>query len=330
MATYTYNARHLVTSITYGAPAGITATPNVGYGYDAAGKRTSMTDGLGSISYSYDQLSRLTSETRYFSALWNSPTGGNYGINYQYNLANELTSITDPFGAQIGYTRDAVGRTTNVTGSGFANVNSYVSNIQYRAWGAVKGANYGNNSSQTTQYNGRLQPTQFRLRDNTYNFSLISENYAYFSDGRLSSVTDLDDTAGSNPPATLRFLTRSFGYDHVGRVIQGYSSNASPFRQTYGYDEFNNLMSRSGTYYWQPYQSDTASYTNNRRTGWSYDADGRISYTPLSTNDGARNLWYDAAGRLVKNTIASGAGSSSTTTASVSLARSSMTCEAGA
>jgi len=73
------------------------------------------------------------------------------------------------------------------------------------------------------------------------------------------------------------------------------------------------LTSRAGSYYWQPYQSATFTYTNNRRNGWSYDADGRISYTPLSTNDGARNLWYDAAGRLVKNTIASGAGSSSTT-----------------
>jgi YD repeat-containing protein len=79
----------------------------------------------------------LTSETRYFSALGNSPTGGNYGISYQYNLGEQLISITDPFGAQIGYNRDTVGRTTAVTGSGFANVSSYVSNIRYRAWGGT-------------------------------------------------------------------------------------------------------------------------------------------------------------------------------------------------
>src|SRR6267378_1025474 len=79
----------------------------------------SMNDGLGSTTYSYDQLSRLTSETRYFSALSSSATGGNYGISYQYNLANELTSITDPFGAQMGYNRDAVGRVASVTGAGF-------------------------------------------------------------------------------------------------------------------------------------------------------------------------------------------------------------------
>jgi len=64
-------------------------------------------------TYSYDQLSLLTLEMRYFSALSNSPTGGNYGVTYQYNLASELTSIADPFGAQMSYNRDAVGRVTS-------------------------------------------------------------------------------------------------------------------------------------------------------------------------------------------------------------------------
>jgi YD repeat-containing protein len=92
-ATYTYNNnRGLVNGIAYSTPSGVTSTANVSFGYDAAGDRTSMTDGLGSVSYNYDQLSRLTSETRYFSALSSSPTGGNYGISYQYNLANEVTS----------------------------------------------------------------------------------------------------------------------------------------------------------------------------------------------------------------------------------------------
>jgi hypothetical protein len=58
--TFAYNARHLPTSITYGVPGGVAATPNVSFAYDAAGNRTSMTDGLGSVSYLYNQLSQLT------------------------------------------------------------------------------------------------------------------------------------------------------------------------------------------------------------------------------------------------------------------------------
>jgi len=44
-STFTYNNRNLVTGITYGVPAGVAATSNVSFGYDAAGNRSSMTDG---------------------------------------------------------------------------------------------------------------------------------------------------------------------------------------------------------------------------------------------------------------------------------------------
>lgn len=47
-----------------------------------------MTDDLGSVSYSYDQLSRLTSESRYFGEF-----GASFAFSYQYNLAGELTRI---------------------------------------------------------------------------------------------------------------------------------------------------------------------------------------------------------------------------------------------
>src|SRR6185436_17995302 len=67
--TFAYNNRHLPTSITYdvsGDPTGKTATtPNVSFAYDAAGNRTSMTEAnFGSASYSYNNLGRMTSETR--------------------------------------------------------------------------------------------------------------------------------------------------------------------------------------------------------------------------------------------------------------------------
>ena len=76
-----------MTSKTYFAPLGITPTPNVSFGYDAAGNRTSMNDGFGTVSYDYDQLSRMSSETRTFTGL------GNYAISYEYNLANQLRAL---------------------------------------------------------------------------------------------------------------------------------------------------------------------------------------------------------------------------------------------
>jgi YD repeat-containing protein len=125
-----------------------------------AGNRTSMNDGTGWCNYSYDQLSRMTSETHHFNDLNTSSTGGNYALNYQYNLANQLTSIADPFSTQVGYTHDQAGRLSGVTNSGATNFSAqYLSNIQYRAWGAMKNVDYGNGVHQHVDYNARLQPS---------------------------------------------------------------------------------------------------------------------------------------------------------------------------
>jgi YD repeat-containing protein len=75
-----------------------------------------------------------------------------------------------------------------------------------------------------------------------------------------------------------------------------------PFAQTYAYDEFNNLTSRSGSYYnytFNPPTTDTATYVNNRRTNWNYNAEGQVLATPSTSTDSPRTMTYDAAGRMV-------------------------------
>ena len=64
-----------------------------------------MIDGIGTHTYAYNSLSRLTSETQYISDL-----NASFTLSYQYNLAGELKSITDPWNATINYGFDASGR----------------------------------------------------------------------------------------------------------------------------------------------------------------------------------------------------------------------------
>jgi YD repeat-containing protein len=313
-ATFNYNGRHLVGNVTY-ALAG-SSTIYVSYGYDAAGNRIVMNDGLGHIDYAYDQLSRMLWENRFINGISNplpSPDGA-YKISYSYNLANQLQSLTDPFNSTINYGRNNTGKLTSVTGSVYAGVSSYVSNVQYRAWGALKSASYGNDSSSTTVYNARLQPSQFRLTENTHGWSYIREDYFYFADGRLRILTDLDDTPGTNPPWTQRYLSRHYEYDKAGRVSYGYGTDGPPFSQGYGYDEFNNLIYRNGSYYYQGGHQDTATFTNNRRNGWSYNANGQLLSNPASDTDDAHSLAYDAAGRLMTSIDYGGAGPNTTVT----------------
>ena len=297
-ATYGYNGRDLPTSITYSAPAGITPTSTVSFSYDAVGNRASMTDGFGSKSYTYNQLSQLTAEARYISDL-----GQSLSLNYQYNLAGELISITDPFNAQIGYNHDSIGRVSGVTGAGFANVSTYASNLQYRASGATKHLDYGNSLKLDLSYNNRLLNTQFDLT-NSGGSRVAGWQYQYGNDGRLSYSHDLRDDR----------LDRAYAYNQSAQLVQGISGSEArgnnvypytgPYKQTYFFDVWGNLTDRSMRIHgYMGYPSTSYyhdNYVNNRNTGgdsqpWIYDEDGRI------TNDRTRQYSFDAAGNQTHN-----------------------------
>ena len=158
-------------TLSYGDAAA--ATPNGYFGYDAAGNRTSMSDGLGSVSYNYNNLSQWPSEMRTFNGL------GSYTLSYGYILAGELNSITNPWSAQVGYNYDKAGRLTNVSGSGYAGVSNYASALTYRAFGAIKGMSYGNGRTLSTAYDGRLRPTTWNVSNvlgYNYNYDFFNEH----------------------------------------------------------------------------------------------------------------------------------------------------------
>jgi YD repeat-containing protein len=268
VSTFSYNNRHLATNISHTAPAGITSTASVSFTYDAVGNRTTMTDGSGSTSYSYNQLSQLTSETRQFTGL-----SGSYTLSYAYNLSGALTSITDPFSASVGYQYDQVGRVSAVTGAGFANVSSYASNLQYRAWGGVKSMSYGNGLSMSIGYDARLRSTSYVVP------GIISKSYDYDADSRLHFSHD----------ALNAKFDRSYAYDHVGRITQALSgaearlegtTNLRPYKQTFQYDAFNHLTGRPINEVWSgtggAFSPLSQSYQNERNTAWEYDAAGNL------------------------------------------------------
>jgi YD repeat-containing protein len=135
---FSYNNRGMVTSINYEVPnpnpTTIPATLPVSFTYDAVGNRLEMYDGTGNTIYSYDQLSRLTSETKTFTEIWQRT----FTIGYGYNLTGQLTSITDPYNSQTSYGYNKIGKLQSVTGSGPNTMSTYISSINYRAFGKMK------------------------------------------------------------------------------------------------------------------------------------------------------------------------------------------------
>jgi YD repeat-containing protein len=97
----------------------------MGINVGAPGNRISITDRSSNVRYQYDQLSCLTLETKQFTDL----PGKSYPLSYSYNLGGELASVTDPAGAVINYAYDQTGRMTGVTGTTFAGVTSYATNM---------------------------------------------------------------------------------------------------------------------------------------------------------------------------------------------------------
>jgi len=314
--TFAYSNRHLPTSITYAAPggAGITVPATATFAYDAAGNRTSMTDDTGTTNYSYDSLSRMTSETRTFTGLT-----GSYPLNYSYNLANALTVLSIPFRSrQIGYNYDTAGRPSGVTASGFSatyyawpnqytqNLTSFASNIAYRASGARKSMTYGNSTSEQTTYNPRLQPSSYTLNNMNYQntnvccsyptYSTMTWNYGYYDDGSLKHAWD----------STNEWFDRSYKYDHASRLKEASTFRRArglspypainypdPYFQSITYDAFDHSNRIGKLYTGEP--SDIGTYGNNRRTGWEYDVDGNV------ISDSSYQQTIDASGINVRS-----------------------------
>lgn len=302
-ATYGYNSRGLVSGVTYSGPSGISMPTAIGYVYDAAGNRISMSDGTGNTNYEYDALSRLTSESKQFAGL-NSTY---YALTYGYNLANELTSMSIPFSSQgIGYGYDGAGRLSSVSASNFSatygsstqSITSFASNISYRAWGGRKDMTYGNTTSDSITYNQRLQPASYTLNNVNYqntnvpsspvNYTSMSWSYDYYNDGQLHHAYD----------STNNWFDRAYAYDHVGRLTEATTYRRAeglspalapdPYQQTTSYDVWNN-SSRTGYLYDGGPFGDDGAYVNNRHHEWGYDADGNVtnSFTYHNTIDAA-------------------------------------------
>jgi YD repeat-containing protein len=286
VATNSYNNRHLLTQISYSVPSGMESLASVTFGYDAPGNRTSMSDGAGNNIYAYDNLSRMTYESRYYNDLSTS-----YGLTYSYNLAGQLSSITDPANAVVSYTYDVSGRLTTMPGSGYNGVTNFLSSAQYRASGAIKSVTYGDSVQLGLTYTSRLQVAQYQLSSSNFN---VATNMTYYDDGRTNTAF----YSSSSP------FDRKYEFDFAARLKETYSGDEahggsapqlsqanSPYRQTYAYDEWNNVTGRGGRI-WTQYDGFSASYgSNNRNANFQYDAAGNT----YATGDGNYN--YDAAGR---------------------------------
>ncbi|MEP6847750.1 MAG: hypothetical protein ABI999_02760 [Acidobacteriota bacterium] len=261
---YTYNNQGLPVTVHYTAPSGsgISVPSDIMYGYDNLGNRTSMTDALGTMAYVYDSLSEMTTETRHFSdTLSAGLSGNNYAISYALQLNGQVASLTEPFGAVFNYGYDKAGRPTVVDPTAaygdLSSGQAIVSSMQYRAFGSLKQADYGNGSRAVVTYNSRLQPASYWFTNTSNSQILFGKDYSYSTtgnndnDGLLKQSVNYNDTISSTERSKRN---RTNQFDAQGRIsksdagpygVTGFGPNITngPFQQSFSYDTFGYLLS---------------------------------------------------------------------------------------
>ena len=218
-----------------------------------------------------------------------------------------VQSVTYNYDAQSGQLNSLTG--TNFGGTGSTTL---ASNLQYRAWGALKHLTYGNTLQLDLTYTPRQQVKQQSLKapgiPTSSQVNRVND-YSYYADGRIKSMTDEADS---------RF-NRAYTYDQMARLTQaltGYealgqpSGALSPYKETFSYNEWSDLTDRFTRSWTKQFgMGGPIAYQNGRRADWSYDNEGHVTLdSNFSQYDAAGQKTYSSGGAYSVTQVYDGEG----------------------
>ena len=288
-----YDAMNRV--LTLAPPAGTQSTT---YTYDLLGNIKTANSGVTYWTGYRNKLGQLTGESLQVSGqdLWR--------MGYAHDAYGSVSTIQYPDGEAISYAPDALGRASQV--------GSYATGIGYYPDGDVASFTFGNGDAYAVQKNARQLLSNFTYGNG--GTLKLSEDYAYDKNGNITAINDL--TNGTR--------TKSFGYDALNRLTQAQAANLWG-TESYSYDPINNIASRISGGQTFTYNYDATKRLASITQGASnvitlgYDSRGNVTSrngttlnfdqkNQLTDIPGYDTYQYDAAGRRVVKTPASGAG----------------------
>ncbi|PEC50950.1 hypothetical protein COJ46_01685 [Bacillus sp. AFS077874] len=292
------------------------------FGYNELNQITSMTDPLGKVTshtydnvgnedstiypngnkvqYTYDNANRLNKK---------SYIGSTEYWNYSYDVANNLTQVTDNQSRSYNFSYDGINRLTSYT-----NLFGYSTNYQLDKVGNILSSTDSKNKTISYSYgsDNRLlsltdpsgKVTKYNYNESGLPFEIIRGNglkseQTYDKLGRITEIADPGNPNGS---------VYDYDYDKNGNITNIYGYNGA---QAFSYDELNRLTSwtdEAGTV--TSYQYDAVgnltkkgsqTFTYNAanqitNTGFTYDVNGNL------TKDSKFNYFYNYENQLIKVT----------------------------
>lgn len=218
---FTYdNAGRILTKSFPTAPA-----QNVTYGYDSTaggnvgiGRLTSVSNDSGTTSFTYDAFGRVV-------AVIQTINGHSFTTEYAYDGNAALTQITYPSGRTVSYARSTDGLVTAVTTAPSGGASTpFATSVVYMPFGPLAGLLYGNGLTLTRSFDQNYWLSRIQV---TGTGTALDLSFAYFNDGRLSTVTDNASTGRGNLAT----------YTDAGRLL---SANGPWGNATYAYDATGN------------------------------------------------------------------------------------------
>lgn len=290
VTNYTYDNLNRLTKIEYDLGAGNdTDKPQSTYFYDDISRLTSAINNAGTVAFTYDNRSRLKTETDVFGQVleygYDAASNrtqlkldGSVHTSYAYDDANRLTTLTDEASQSFTYGYDNADRLTS------------------RA--------FPNGVTSTFEYDGmsRLK----RLKHTSSTATLFDNQYSYNTASQISGITDLMNT-------------RVFGYDLVDRLTSVHTNGTQT--ESYTFDDVGNRTAThlSASYGYQSskfnqlastvtanYQFDANGNTIQKSEGkdfWRYTWDYENRLVEAATRKEKARYKYDALGRRVERNL---------------------------
>ncbi len=203
---YTYDAAGRRSSLT--VPGQAVAN----YTFDNANRLTQITDPTGTYQFTFDNMGRLTSASASYSFL----TTRSFTTSYSYDAASNRTGFTDPENGSTAYVYDTLNRLSTLTPpSAFSGAGSF--GFSYDALSRRTQTTRPNNVA--TNYDGD------NLIEETNSSGAVVARYA-----RNLGIDD--------PLAMLRSSTTSYYHSDALGSVTSLSNGAGALAQTYSFDSF--------------------------------------------------------------------------------------------
>lgn len=270
-SSYTYDALNRLTAIHYPD-----SSEDIAFTYDEGtygkGQLTTIVDPSGTTHYSYGPRGNLLSQDQ---------TEGSVTLttSYSYDAADNLKTMTYPSGMVLSFTRDSMGQITKLSVNINGSVQTVADNIQYQAFGPVKGLTYGNGIQLTKQFDlaGRLAE---QTADPVQHLS-----WSYANTGNITAITD-----SIHPERS-----QTFGYDALYRLTQASGAYGD---KTYTYDADGNRtqLTTDGNPTTYTYASDSNRLLTAGSDNYVYDANGN------TTDNGQFSFAYNQRNRMATAT----------------------------